>query len=188
MRMRSTMKFWPGAGAGLVAVAALLSAACGGGSSEKTPTTAPTTAATATRPAATAAATKPAVTPTQPAATTTPVATVAATQSAEAPTAAATDATAGTTLTLSEKNNLFDKSALKAAPGDVTFVINNQDNGIPHNFHLHKGNDAAGQDVGNTQIEVGPGTQTLKLNLVAGSYYYNCDVHPATAFGKLEVK
>jgi plastocyanin len=168
--MRSTMTLWPAA---LVAVAALLSAACGGGSSEKTPTAAATVAATATRPAATAAATKPANPATQP---------------AETPTAAATSATAGTTLTLAEKNNLFDKSALKAAPGDVTFVINNQDNGIPHNFHLHKGNDAAGQDMGNTQIEVGPGTQTLKLNLVAGSYYYNCDVHPATAFGKLEVK
>jgi plastocyanin len=168
--MRSTMTLWPAA---LVALAALLSAACGGGSSEKTPTAAATVAATATRSAATAAATKPANPATQP---------------AETPTPAATSATAGTTLTLAEKNNLFDKSALKAAPGDVTFVINNQDNGIPHNFHLHKGNDAAGQDMGNTQIEVGPGTQTLKLNLVAGSYYYNCDVHPATAFGKLEVK
>jgi plastocyanin len=175
------MTFWP---AGLVAVAALLSAACGGGSSEKTPTAAATVAATATRSAATAAATKPANPATQPAAT----ATAAATQPAETPTAAATSATAGTTLTLAEKNNLFDKSALKAAPGDVTFVINNQDNGIPHNFHLHKGNDAAGQDMGNTQIEVGPGTQTLKLTLTSGSYYYNCDVHPATAFGKLEVK
>lgn len=168
--MHSTMTLWP---AGLVAVAALLSAACGGGSSEKTPTAAATVAATATRSAATAAATKPANPATQP---------------AETPTAAATSATAGTTLTLAEKNNLFDKSALKAAPGDVTFVINNQDNGIPHNFHLHKGNDAAGQDMGNTQIEVGPGTQTLKLTLTSGSYYYNCDVHPATAFGKLEVK
>jgi plastocyanin len=187
--MRSTMTLWPAA---LVALAALVSAACGGGSSQKTPTAAATVAATATRPAATAAATKPANPATQPAPTATvaatAAATAAATQPAETPTAVATSATAGTTLTLSEKNNLFDKSALKTAPGDVTFVIHNEDNGIPHNFHLHKGNDAAGQDMGNTQIEVGPGTQMLKLNLTAGSYYYNCDVHPATAFGKLEVK
>lgn len=107
---------------------------------------------------------------------------------ATATTAVATSATAGTTLTLSEKNNQFDKSELKATPGEMTFVVRNEDSGMPHNFHLYRGNDTTGQDMGNTQIELGPGTQTLKLSLAAGTYYYQCDVHPATAFGKLEVK
>jgi plastocyanin len=147
-----------------------VSAACGGNSAT-TPTAAATAARTATRPSAAAAVTSPATTATQPAAT-----------------AATTDATPGTTLTLSEKNNLFDRGELKATPGEVTFVVRNEDKGIPHNFHLYKGNDTTGQDMGNTQIEVGPSTQTFKVNLTAGPYYYNCDVHPATAFGKLEVR
>ena len=67
-------------------------------------------------------------------------------------------------------------------------MVRNEDNGMSHNFHIYKGTDITGQDIGKTQIELGPSTQTLKLTLTTGTYYYQCDVHPTTAFGTLQVR
>jgi plastocyanin len=94
----------------------------------------------------------------------------------------------GTTLTLVAKDTLFDQSELKAKPGDVTIVMDNQDPGIPHNLHVFKGTDSKGQDLGKTEIAAGPVKQTLTLNLTAGDYFLVCDVHPATASAKLKVE
>ena len=94
----------------------------------------------------------------------------------------------GTTLTLIAKNTLWDKSELKAKPGTVTFQMDNQDDGIPHNIHVYKGKDNTGQDMGMTELEAGPVKQTLTLELTAGEYFFVCDVHPATMAGKLEVE
>jgi plastocyanin len=167
-----SLKRWAGIGLGAVTAGAVLGAACGGGGDAKTTpaATGSTPATTAATTVVTAASTKPAGTPTQAAAAT-----------------ASGDAGQGTTVTVITKNTTFDKSEWTAKPGDVTIVNDNQDPGIPHNLHVFKGTDSKGQDLGKTDIAAGPVTQTLKLNLTAGDYFLVCDVHPATAFGKLKV-
>jgi len=91
-------------------------------------------------------------------------------------------------LRLIAKNTLFDKSELRAEAGEVTIIDDNQDPGIVHNVHVFEGSDASGEDVGMTDLEAGPATQTLTLNLEAGEYFYQCDAHPATMFGTLIVE
>jgi plastocyanin len=170
--MHSFLKRWAGIGLCVVTVGTVLSAACGGGSDAKaTPAATGTAIATPASNTAAAVPTKPPGTPTQTAAAT-----------------ASGDAGQGTTLTLVAKDTLFDKSELKAKPGDVTIVMDNQDPGIPHNLHVFKGTDSKGQDMGVTEIEAGPVKQTLKLNLTGGEYFLVCDVHPATATAKLKVE
>jgi plastocyanin len=173
--MRNSLNRWAQFGAGVVAIAAAASVACGGGSNDKK---SPTAAASQTAP--TTSATKPAATPATTSAATKPAAT--ATQGAATP-----GSGEATTLTLIAKDTLFDKSELKAKPGTVTIQMDNQDDGIPHNIHVYKGKDNTGQDLGKTDIEAGPVKQTLTLELTAGEYFFVCDVHPATAAGKLEV-
>ncbi len=92
------------------------------------------------------------------------------------------------TITLIAKNTLFDKSELRAKAGEITITFDNQDGGIVHNLHVYKGQDATGEDVGATEFEAGPIVQTLKLDLEPGEYFYVCNAHPATQFGKLIVE
>jgi plastocyanin len=55
--------------------------------------------------------------------------------------------------------------------------------------HIFKGTDASGESVAQTDINTGPKTDTLNFGpLDAGTYYYHCDVHPATMFGTLTVQ
>jgi hypothetical protein len=171
--MHSFLKRWAGIGLCVVTAGTVLSAACGGGGgSNATPAATGTAVATpAAKTVATAASTKPSGTPTQVAAAT-----------------ASGDAGQGATLTIVAKNLLWDKSELTAKPSDVTIVMDNQDPGIPHNLHVFKGTDSKGQDLGKTDIAVGPVQQTLKLNLTAGDYFLVCDVHPTTDFAKLKVE
>lgn len=159
--MSRNLNRWAQFGAGVIAIAAAASVACGGGSDTKSPT------AAASQAAPTTSATKPAATATQGAAT--------------------PDSGEATTLTLIAKNTPFDKSELKAKPGTVTIEMDNQDDGIPHNLHVYKGKDNTGQDLGKTDLEAGPVKQTLTLELAAREYFFVCDVHPATMAGKLEV-
>lgn len=81
----------------------------------------------------------------------------------------------------------FDKDKLSAAAGAVTIAFDNQDGGIPHNISVHEGADAKGKTLGKTDLETGPVKQELKLDLKAGSYFYQCDVHPTTMKGTLTV-
>lgn len=94
----------------------------------------------------------------------------------------------GNTLTLVAKNTLWDKNELKAKPGEVTIIVDNQDPGIVHNVHVYKGEDNTGEDMGMSDLEAGPSQQTLKLTLEAADYFYVCDAHPATMEGKLDVE
>lgn len=120
----------------------------------------------------------------QPTAATSPAGTPAAT----AP-AAGTPAAGGaaTTLKLVAQNILFDKSKLTAPAGTITIDFDNKDGGIPHNLKVFKGTDASGPVVGATAVATGPVQQTLTLKLAPGTYYYHCDVHPATMTGILTV-
>ena len=73
----------------------------------------------------------------------------------------------------------FDKDKLAAPAGEITVNLDNRDSGTPHNIHFRKGTKPSGESVGATDLESGPLKQTLKLNLAAGDYYYQCDAHPA---------
>ncbi len=75
---------------------------------------------------------------------------------------------------------LFDTDKLLAPAGQqLTITVDNQDAGIPHNINFFKGADATGESVAKTAIETGKIVQTLTFGpLEAGSYYFQCDVHP----------
>lgn len=110
-----------------------------------------------------------------------PAATAAASKSAGGSGAAAK-------LTLTASNILFDRTEPKASPGDLTIELDNKDAGVPHNVEVFTGKDATGESVGLTAIESGPVRQTLMVTLATGDYYYQCDVHPTTMSGKLDVE
>lgn len=93
-----------------------------------------------------------------------------------------TTAVPGSTLELTAKGIAFDKTALTASAGAVSIRFDNQDAGIPHNLHVS----GSGVDA-KTEIEEGPATQTLDLDLEAGTYSYVCDVHPQQMKGELNV-
>jgi len=108
---------------------------------------------------------------------------------ASSPAATADDGDNGaSTITLVAKNTLWDKTKLEAKPGEITFLIDNQDGGIVHNIHIYKGTDDTGEDMGQTELEAGPVKQTLTVTLDPGTYFFVCDAHPATMAGTLEVE
>lgn len=160
----TSIRRWTAAGAALAMLtSALLSAGCG-----ETGDTDPTPVQTfKITPAANATA-APATTP------------------ASDPTATAT-ATADGSLTLAGINNTFDNEELAAPAGTITIEFDNQDGGVPHNLHVFKGDGADGESVGETELEVGPVTQTLTMDLEPGDYFYVCDAHPNTMSGTLAV-
>jgi plastocyanin len=79
----------------------------------------------------------------------------------------------------------FTETCLVAAPGKFTVNFDNKDAGIPHNFAVLE--DKGGKQIDATNIAPGPDQETLPLDLQAGTYYFQCDVHPDTMFGTLAV-
>jgi plastocyanin len=162
--------------AGLVGLALIAFAAwgCGEtGDADPTPvrTFKITPAANAT---VTSVATEPAGSPTAPAVTT--------------PTAVPGTPGAGTTIEIAGISNEFDVEEVTAPAGPITVIFDNRDGGVLHNIHFFAGDDADGEDVGETELEVGPIEQVLELNLEPGEYYYRCDAHPTTMEGILTVE
>jgi hypothetical protein len=80
----------------------------------------------------------------------------------------------------------WNKSQLAAIAGaPLTISIDNQDDGIPHNWRLFGNPDGDGDAIEATEIENGPVVQTLNFGpLDPGDYYYDCEVHPQM-FGTL---
>lgn len=91
-------------------------------------------------------------------------------------------------LTLVARNTLWSTNELRAAPGEITINVDNQDAGIVHNLHVYKGSDANGESIDMTELEAGPVQQTLTFTAEEGEYFYVCDVHPATMEGTLTVE
>ncbi len=69
----------------------------------------------------------------------------------------------------------FTESCLVAAPGKFTVNFDNKAAGIPHNFAVLTA--AGGKQIAATKVASGPVQQTLPLDLQAGTYYFQCDVH-----------
>jgi plastocyanin len=145
-------------------------------------------------PSALGAATKPAGAPTAaPSATPAGAATSAATSAATAAatagatSAATTPSAGGQTIKLIAVNLTFDKTSLTASAGKITFELDNQDAGQPHNIHIYKGADVSGESMGMSDLNVGPVKDILNVTLEKGSYFFQCDVHPTTMAGTLAV-
>jgi plastocyanin len=78
-----------------------------------------------------------------------------------------------------------------AAPAGEPFTIrfDNREAGVPHNVAVYEQADFSGQALAATTPEAGPVTQDLEVPaLDPGTYYFRCDVHPATMTGTLEVR
>ena len=90
-------------------------------------------------------------------------------------------APAGTTLKITAANVAFDKSCL-AVTANIPFkiVFTNKDAGIPHNVSIYDGTTTL---FSKTPL-AGPDVVTYDVGaLQAGTYKFQCDVHPTTMFG-----
>ena len=100
---------------------------------------------------------------------------------------------AGTSLQIAAKNIHFDKSCLAAPAGQAFSVaFDNQDTNVPHNVEIYTDKTATtrlGGATGATDTVTGPATTTYQVSaLKAGTYYFQCDVHPSAMFGTFVVK
>jgi plastocyanin len=103
------------------------------------------------------------------------------------PVAASTASDGGAqTVTIVAENIRFYPTKISARPGTLVVTHDQRDAGLPHNLKVFAGDDADGESIAESEIEDGPTTQTLTLELAAGVYYYHCDVHPSMR-GTIEV-
>jgi plastocyanin len=83
------------------------------------------------------------------------------------------------------KGLAFDPTCLVGAPGSFTINMDNQDAGIPHNIDVY--DKKGGTSLFKTDTTPGVTKEPLDVKLDAGTYYFQCDVHPTTMFGDLAV-
>jgi len=99
----------------------------------------------------------------------------------------------GATLHLRAKGIAFDMSCLAAPAGQpFSIVFANLDAGTGHSVHVFTADpvsDPASRSLFQGQIVIGPTTVTYHVGaLVAGTYYFHCDVHPTAMQGTFVVK
>ena len=86
-------------------------------------------------------------------------------------------------------NSAFDTDCLAAPAGEAfTIAFDNHDAGIPHNVSIYT-DESATTALFTGAFVTGPDTATYKVDaLEPGTYFFRCDVHPATMFGTFIVK
>jgi plastocyanin len=89
-------------------------------------------------------------------------------------------------LTVTAKDLKFNPTKLSAPAGEAAITFKNED-ATPHNLHVFEGKDNQGKSLGATAVKNGPGSETLKVTVAAGTYYFQCDVHPTQMKGTLTV-
>jgi plastocyanin len=88
--------------------------------------------------------------------------------------------TNGVVLEIAAENEFeFTEDELRAPAGEITIVFDNRDEGILHNIAIYPSQDDLATVLGSTELTEGPDVQELTIELEAGEYYYNCQVHPA---------
>jgi plastocyanin len=84
----------------------------------------------------------------------------------------------------------FDLSVLEVAAGKAfSIVLDNQDDGIPHNVAIHEGDaENVGAEIWKGDLFEGVETRTYSVPaLDAGTYAFICSIHP-NMVGTLTVK
>ena len=102
------------------------------------------------------------------------------------PPPAPSGAAAGPTINLVAKGVKFDQSTLTAPAAGFTLHYDNQDAQIPHDFVIL---DNAGTKVYGTPTVTGPKAQDFPVPAIpAGTYKFECSIHPTQMFGTLTVQ
>jgi plastocyanin len=94
--------------------------------------------------------------------------------------------------TIIATDNKFNKTALEAPPNtEVSFVLKNNGQ-VLHNLHFYdkKGGSDLAPGAGSSDVFLAPGkSETLTFTTpAAGTYYFQCDIHPTEMFGTFTVR
>ena len=95
------------------------------------------------------------------------------TEGSDPPATAGCKEAASGEVTLVAEDVRWDTDCLRSAPGPLTIVVDNRDEGGNHNVHLPTAEGSPASD-----LEPGPSRQELEVDLPAGSYEFVCDIHP----------
>jgi len=102
------------------------------------------------------------------------------------PPPAPSGAAAGPTIPLLAKNVKFDQASLTAPAAGFTIHYDNQDVGTPHDFVIL---DNTGAKVYGSPVVTGPKTADFAVPAIpAGTYKFECSIHPTSMFGTLTVQ
>ena len=102
------------------------------------------------------------------------------------PPPAPSGAAAGPTIPLVAQNIKFDQSTLTAPAAGFTIHYDNKDAGTPHDFVIL---DNAGAKVFGSPVVTGPKASDFAVPAIpAGTYKFECSIHPTSMFGTLTVQ
>jgi plastocyanin len=93
---------------------------------------------------------------------------------------------AGPSIPLVAKNVKFDQSTLTAPATGFTIHYDNQDAGTPHDFVIL---DSGGAKIYGSPVVTGPKAEDFPVPAIpAGTYKFECSIHPQLMFGTLTVQ
>jgi plastocyanin len=121
--------------------------------------------------------------------------TAPSTAASTAPSSAASASSSGSTVLtikapVGASTGGFDPTTLSASAGKpFTIHFDNEDNQAPHNVVVKAPDGSQVQLGGDTNFFTGPGKRDYQVPaLTAGTYEYNCAVHPTTMKGTLTIQ
>ncbi len=95
----------------------------------------------------------------------------------------------GEAVTLTARGSQFVERQLDfTADSRVTLRFVNEDQSVPHNFVLFRGEDESAPQIFRGEVVTGPAETTYSFTAPgAGSYFFYCEVHPQTMTGMAKV-